>query len=51
MDAQRAKAQTLRNLHSGPTLLILANAWDVASAKVIAGVGARAIATSSGSKR
>ena len=47
MDAQRAKAATLRNLHSGPGLLILPNAWDVASAKVIAGAGARAIATSS----
>jgi len=47
MEAQRAKARFLRNLHSGPTLLILPNAWDVASAKVIAGTGARAIATSS----
>ncbi len=47
MDAQRAKAQTLRNLHSGPTLLILPNAWDVASAILIGGTGALAIATSS----
>jgi 2-methylisocitrate lyase-like PEP mutase family enzyme len=47
MDTQRAKAATLRSLHSGPHLLILPNAWDVASAKVIAGAGARAVATSS----
>ena len=47
METQRAKAVTLRSLHSGPSLLILPNAWDVASAKVIAGAGARAIATSS----
>src|SRR5262249_46498514 len=47
MDTQRAKAVALRNLHSGPTLLVLPNAWDVASAKVVAGAGARAVATSS----
>jgi 2-methylisocitrate lyase-like PEP mutase family enzyme len=47
MTTQREKAATLRQLHSGPRLLVLPNAWDVASAKVIAAAGARAIATSS----
>jgi 2-methylisocitrate lyase-like PEP mutase family enzyme len=42
-----AKAAALRQLHAGPRLLVLPNAWDVASAKVIAAAGARAIATSS----
>jgi 2-methylisocitrate lyase-like PEP mutase family enzyme len=47
MANQREKAATLRQLHSGPGLLILPNAWDVASARLIATAGARAIATSS----
>jgi 2-methylisocitrate lyase-like PEP mutase family enzyme len=41
------KATRLRALHQGKGLLVLPNAWDVASAKVIAAVGASAIATSS----
>jgi 2-methylisocitrate lyase-like PEP mutase family enzyme len=43
----RDKAAALRKLHSGPRLLVLPNAWDVASAKIIAAAGAQAIATSS----
>ncbi|MGE0828192.1 MAG: isocitrate lyase/phosphoenolpyruvate mutase family protein [Hyphomonadaceae bacterium] len=34
-------------LHAGPDLLILANAWDALSARVVAEAGAKAIATSS----
>ena len=37
-----------RALHSPSNPFILANAWDVGSAKMLAGLGAQAIATSSG---
>jgi 2-methylisocitrate lyase-like PEP mutase family enzyme len=47
MSIQQEKAATLRKLHQGPRILVLANAWDVASARVIARAGAQAIATSS----
>ncbi|MGI8667107.1 MAG: isocitrate lyase/PEP mutase family protein [Jatrophihabitans sp.] len=44
--AQRAEA--LRRLHTDPELLVLVNAWDAASATVIAGQpGCRAVATAS----
>ena len=44
---QRAKAEALRSLHVPGDPLLLLNAWDAASAVVIARAGARAIATSS----
>jgi 2-methylisocitrate lyase-like PEP mutase family enzyme len=44
---QAAKADRLRALHVGGPILRLANAWDVASAAVIAGTGAPAVATTS----
>jgi 2-methylisocitrate lyase-like PEP mutase family enzyme len=45
---QREKAELLRRLHSEPPILVLPNAWDVASAKALAAVpGCRALATSS----
>ncbi|MGZ6125285.1 MAG: isocitrate lyase/PEP mutase family protein, partial [Myxococcales bacterium] len=44
---QRERAEQLRRLHGGPGLLVLPNAWDVASARVIEAAGARAVATSS----
>ncbi len=44
--SQRGRAQTLRDLHNGT--LVLPNAWDAASAAVIARAGATAIATTSG---
>jgi len=40
-------AEQFHRLHAGPELLILANAWDAASARVIESLGARAIATTS----
>jgi 2-methylisocitrate lyase-like PEP mutase family enzyme len=43
----RAKAELLRRLHGGTSLLVLPNAWDVGSARVLAADGAPAIATSS----
>src|SRR5260370_41859785 len=45
--SQGAKAEAFRRLHAGPGLLVLPNAWDVASARVIEASGFAAIATSS----
>src|SRR3954453_16550601 len=43
-----AKARTLLDLHSAPEILVLANAWDIVSARVVASTpGVRAIATAS----
>jgi 2-methylisocitrate lyase-like PEP mutase family enzyme len=43
-----ARARTLRDLHTAPEILVLANVWDVASARVVAGTdGVRALATAS----
>ena len=47
LSKQAQKAETLRALHSGPRILILPNAWDVASARVVEDLGASAIATTS----
>src|SRR3954464_11686156 len=40
-------ATAFHALHRGPELLLLANAWDVGSARLIESLGARAIATTS----
>jgi 2-methylisocitrate lyase-like PEP mutase family enzyme len=40
-------ADTFHALHKGPNILILPNAWDAMSAKIVEGAGAKAIATSS----
>lgn len=40
-------AATFHALHKGPDILILPNAWDAASAAIMADAGARAVATSS----
>jgi 2-methylisocitrate lyase-like PEP mutase family enzyme len=45
---QREKADLLRRLHNEPPILVLPNAWDVASATALVAVpGCRALATSS----
>ena len=45
---QREKAQAFRRMHVEPPILVLPNAWDVASAKALAAIdGCRALATSS----
>lgn len=41
------KVEILRALHQGPRLLVLPNAWDVASARIFEEAGFPAIATSS----
>ena len=47
--AQSEKAAAFRRMHLEPPVLVLPNAWDVASAKVLAALpGCRALATSSG---
>jgi 2-methylisocitrate lyase-like PEP mutase family enzyme len=40
-------AATFRALHQGPDVLVLANAWDAGSARLIESLGARAAATTS----
>jgi 2-methylisocitrate lyase-like PEP mutase family enzyme len=47
IQAQARKADALRRLHLGPRILVLANAWDVASARVMEDLGYPAIATTS----
>ena len=44
---QAAKAELFRKLHEGPDVLVLPNAWDAASAAIMADAGAKAVATSS----
>src|SRR5881398_668042 len=41
------KAQAFRALHQGPRLLVLPNAWDVATARLVEEAGFPAIATTS----
>src|SRR6185503_18729044 len=44
---QREKAGLFRKLHEGPGAFVIANAWDAGSARVLAGHGFKALATSS----
>ena len=44
---QAEKAEQFRKLHCGPHLLVLPNAWDVASARILEELGYPAIATTS----
>ncbi len=46
-DTQRAKAEAFRAMHDRSRILVLPNAWDAMSARVIEQAGARAIATTS----
>ncbi len=45
---QANKAELFRAMHSGPPLLLLPNAWDAISARIIVAAGFHAIATTSG---
>jgi 2-methylisocitrate lyase-like PEP mutase family enzyme len=47
IEKQKAKAERFRKLHLGPRTLLLPNAWDVASARILEEAGFEAIATSS----
>jgi len=44
---QVAKANLFRDLHRGPKILLLPNAWDVASARILENASVAAIATTS----
>jgi 2-methylisocitrate lyase-like PEP mutase family enzyme len=44
---QREKAELFASLHQNGSPLILVNAWDVASAKIVAAAGSAAVATTS----
>lgn len=45
--AQKERAERFRRLHSGPQVLVLPNAWDAASTRVLERSGFAAIATTS----
>jgi 2-methylisocitrate lyase-like PEP mutase family enzyme len=45
---QLDKANAFRALHQGPGAFVIANAWDAGSARILAGLGFSALATSSG---
>ena len=45
---QAQQAQLFRNMHGGPRLLLLPNAWDAMSGRVFVAAGFDAIATTSG---
>jgi 2-methylisocitrate lyase-like PEP mutase family enzyme len=47
MNARPDNATTLQRLHQGPDTLLLANAWDAGSARLIESLGAKAVATTS----
>ncbi len=48
MRTQAQKAAEFRALHAQPGLFVIANAWDAGSAKLMAALGYKAIATTSG---
>ena len=45
---QSDKASRFQALHQGPGAFVMANAWDAGSARLLAGLGFQALATSSG---
>lgn len=46
--SQSDKANRFRTLHQGPTAFVMPNPWDAGSARILAGLGFEALATSSG---
>src|SRR4051812_45425003 len=46
--AQSEKADRFRALHQGPGAFLMPNPWDAGSARILAGLGFPALATSSG---
>ena len=44
---QKEKATRFRSLHDGPGAFVIPNPWDIASSKMLAGLGFQALATSS----
>ncbi|MDB6045563.1 MAG: hypothetical protein JWM63_4114 [Gammaproteobacteria bacterium] len=48
MMSQHDKAAQFRTLHAAPGVFVIANVWDGGSARILTGLGFRALATSSG---
>ena len=48
--SQADKAKKFRALHEAPGAFVIANPWDAGSARLLAGIGFEALATSSGAK-
>ncbi|HEV7399983.1 MAG TPA: isocitrate lyase/phosphoenolpyruvate mutase family protein [Solirubrobacterales bacterium] len=48
MSGQADRAERFKALHEGPELLLIPNPWDVGSAKLLASLGFKALATTSG---
>lgn len=46
--SQNDKALRFRALHEGPGAFVIANCWDAGSARILTGLGLKALATSSG---
>jgi 2-methylisocitrate lyase-like PEP mutase family enzyme len=46
--SQREQAERFQALHKGPSAFVIPNPWDGGSARVLAGLGFQALATSSG---
>src|SRR2546427_61856 len=46
--SQNEKATRFRALHEGPSAFLIPNPWDAGSARILAGLGFQALATSSG---
>jgi len=46
--SQNDKASRFKELHQGPGAFVIANAWDAGTARILAGLGFEALATSSG---
>jgi 2-methylisocitrate lyase-like PEP mutase family enzyme len=48
MSVQADRAESFKALHEGPELLLIPNPWDAGSAKLLASLGFKALATTSG---
>ena len=48
MSTQQEKGERFRRLHEGPRAFVIPNPWDGGSARLLAGLGFEALATSSG---
>src|SRR2546428_10181041 len=48
MASQSDRATRFRTLHQGPGAFVMPNPWDAGSARLLAGLGFQALATSSG---
>ena len=47
-DDQYRRAAAFRDLHAGPDPFVIPNPWDAGTARLLAGIGFRALATTSG---